>query len=1141
MSQVVINDIPPRTQAYASGGQTVYGTTWTANAASDVVVYSRATGVEANDATQILAYPAQYSVSFVGALLQVQVTLVNPSTLGDVVTITRMTPADRENLYSNTNFVPSMLNNDFGILTLVDQQAQLVNQSIGPRYNYSAIITPIVDTILPILAPNETWQMNSAGTGIEAVIISSGSGTITEIDTGLGLTGGPITSTGTISFGAMAANSFWGNITGSSAVPTEVTTGYFLKTANNLSDVPSKSIARTNLGLEIGVNVEAWSAALDSIAGLTTSANQLIYTTASDTYAVLSAIANSVLIAGAGSIPVFAATLPSAVQSNITRLGAQAIALNMNSHQINNVTDPTNPQDAATMAYVISQTTGAFLPLIGGTMSGIINMGNNKITSMADPSASQDAVTLSYMNTQLALKLSLSGGTMTGAINMGSHFITNLLDPVNPQDAATKNYVDTVATGLTIQPACAVATTANLNGTYLNGASGIGATLTNAGALTALVIDGYTVATNDRILVKNQSSTFQNGIYVATNVGSGAVAWILTRATDYDQPAEITPGDLIIINNGTTNAGASFIETASVSIIGTDPILFSQFTFSATAVLLKANNLSDVANTTTSFNNISPLTTKGDLIGYSSQNVRLAVGMTDGQILQVSSGAATGLAWSTATYPVTTTVNQLLYSSATNTVVGLATIAGGVLVTDASGVPSMLTNPAVAGKILQSANAAIPAWSTPTYPSASGTSGKFLISDGTNNVYSTSTIPTSAGATANKLLLSNGTNYVLSTPTFPNASATANKIIKSDGTNWIASTETYAAPGTSGNVMTSDGTNWISSAPIGSGTVNSGTAQQLAYYATTGTAVSGLTTSANAVLTSAAGTLTWANQLALTLGGTNASLTASNGGIFYSTASAGAILAGTATAGLALLSGASTTPTWSTSPPITQVNVQTITATGAFTYTPTTGTKYAIFELQGGGGGSGGTTGTAGQGATGGGGASGNYLKLIVSGSTNLAAVTGSVGIAGTAGSSGNNAGGTGGSTTLTVNGGTQWVAGGGGGGGGQAASAAAQNSGTLGAVNANTTGTNGTLIISILGQQPTIGFSGAAASITPIITSRGGDSFFGFGAGSTAANGLTGTGYGAGATGGLNVSAANQTGSAGTQGIVLITEFISI
>lgn len=182
MSDVVIGDILPYTQAFATAGQTVFGTNWTANVASDVVVYYTPTGLAPNDQTQKLNYPADFSVAFIGLQLQVQVTLTTPAANNnDVVTITRQTPADRENLYSNTNFLPSMLNNDFGILTLVDQQAQLVDQLIGPRYNYSAIILDVVDTILPILPANCAWVKNSSNTAIIAIDLSAsvpGGGTI---------------------------------------------------------------------------------------------------------------------------------------------------------------------------------------------------------------------------------------------------------------------------------------------------------------------------------------------------------------------------------------------------------------------------------------------------------------------------------------------------------------------------------------------------------------------------------------------------------------------------------------------------------------------------------------------------------------------------------------------------------------------------------------------------------------------------------------------------------------------------------------------------------------------------------------------------------------------------------------------------
>lgn len=114
---------------------------------------------------------------------------------------------------------------------------------------------------------------------------------------------------------------------------------------------------------------------------------------------------------------------------------------------------------------------------------------------------------------------------------------------------------------------------------------------------------------------------------------------------------------------------------------------------------------------------------------------------------------------------------------------------------------------------------------------ALGATGTFLISDGTDLVYSTSTIPTSAGATANKVLLSNGTNYVLSTPTFPNASATSGKLIISDGTNWIASTPTFpnSATGT-GTILRADGTNWVATTATYPSTT---TANQILYSTAT--------------------------------------------------------------------------------------------------------------------------------------------------------------------------------------------------------------------------------------------------------------------------------------------------------------------
>lgn len=158
-------------------------------------------------------------------------------------------------------------------------------------------------------------------------------------------------------------------------------------------------------------------------------------------------------------------------------------------------------------------------------------------------------------------------------------------DPVTALQAATKQYVDSIASGFNFQSPCRLATTANLNATYNNGASGVGATLTNAGANAAFTADGTSASLNDRILVKSQSSTPTNGIYTVTTVGDGSTPWVLTRATDYDTAGEIAPGDFILVTAGATLINTAWLETATVATIGTDPIVFSQFVLATGAVM----------------------------------------------------------------------------------------------------------------------------------------------------------------------------------------------------------------------------------------------------------------------------------------------------------------------------------------------------------------------------------------------------------------------------------------------------------------------------------------------------------------------------------------------------------------------------
>lgn len=181
-TQTTINDVPPKTQITATAGQTVFTTNWTANAASDIVVYARSSAQEPDDLTQEVN-STNYTVAFIGGSEIVEITFLVGRAAGDVITITRDTPADRLNLYTNTNFTASMLNQDIGVLTLVDQQAQLYNDQIAPHYNVSASIdlgNQISglggDIFLPVLGANQFWYKNASNTEIRAATLPSGGG-----------------------------------------------------------------------------------------------------------------------------------------------------------------------------------------------------------------------------------------------------------------------------------------------------------------------------------------------------------------------------------------------------------------------------------------------------------------------------------------------------------------------------------------------------------------------------------------------------------------------------------------------------------------------------------------------------------------------------------------------------------------------------------------------------------------------------------------------------------------------------------------------------------------------------------------------------------------------------------------------------
>jgi hypothetical protein len=179
------------------------------------------------------------------------------------------------------------------------------------------------------------------------------------------------------------------------------------------------------------------------------------------------------------------------------------------------------------------------------------------------------------LQTNLDAKVDLAGDTMTG-------FLTLHADPTSAFHAATKEYVDTIAAaGIHYHEPVRVETPSNLNATYDNGSSGVGATLTNAGTNAAITIDGVALSSADRVLVYNQTNAAHNGIYTVTTVGDGSTAWVLTRATDADSygtsdPDAFGEGDAFFVKEGDTGAGELYVmNTTGTITFGTTDITFT--------------------------------------------------------------------------------------------------------------------------------------------------------------------------------------------------------------------------------------------------------------------------------------------------------------------------------------------------------------------------------------------------------------------------------------------------------------------------------------------------------------------------------------------------------------------------------------
>jgi hypothetical protein len=606
------------------------------------------------------------------------------------------------------------------------------------------------------------------------------------------------------------------------------------------------------------------------------------------------------------------------------------------------------------------------------TMAGAINMNANQINNlaMAGSPAGTDAVNVNYLQSAVtglswkqAVKAATAvdlgpvlynngtagvGATLTNAGTQAAFSVDTISFSVG-QRVLVKNTVTGTATAT---PSGTGSTSMTL--TAVTGTIQVGQQLTFTGVSSPVYITAYTggVATlsSPQTWANNAAITasdaYSNGIYTVTTVGSGATNWVLTRALDADTAAELD-GAAVYVQQGSLYGDTGWTETATLVTIGTDPIVWAQFSGSGsynagTGLTLTGNTFSLTNPVTLALGGTGANLTDvpGGIVYGGATTMAFSAAGTTNQILQ-SNGAGTPT-WtgaptvSGANITATTIPNSALVNSSVTVTAGTGMSGGGAV---SLGGTITLTNAGVTSFATTLSGLTVTPASTGnvslggTLGATSGGTGQTVYAVG-DTLYASSTTVLSKlniSATAGTFLRSTGTLPAWSTLVLPNA-ATTGDLLYASSANTIGNLIDAAT----GNVLLSGGagvapsygkvgltTHVTGILPIANGGTNSGTAlsgstimvsngtqivQGTAGTTTTvlhGNAAGAPTYGAVALTTDVSGILPLAN------GGTNANLTAVAGGIVYSGASAMAITAA-GTTGQYLQSNGAGTPTWVT-------------------------------------------------------------------------------------------------------------------------------------------------------------------------------------------------------------------------------------